>query len=137
MRFRAARLLVLSAVVVIVVIAFVFIWRVRSREAYGPAVALCPGPDRYGYTCEGAAAYTYIDATTPTGLVADDAVIRLDLPFPFVFYGREHSGDGRSEIVRDGCQTPGRVSVLWDGRSFVRALTTLNGELRIEWTAST
>jgi hypothetical protein len=50
-------------------------------------VALCPGPDRYGYTCEGAAAYAYIDAAMPTGLVADDAVARVDLPFPFVFYG--------------------------------------------------
>jgi hypothetical protein len=89
MRFRFVRLL-LPLVAVLVVIAFVFIWRARSREVYGPAVALCPGPDRYGYTCEGAAAYAYIDATTPTGLVADDGVIRLDLPFPFVFYGQTY-----------------------------------------------
>ncbi len=54
-------------------------------------MALCPGPDGYGYTCEGAAAYAYIDATTATNLFADDAVMRLDLPFPFTFYGEEHT----------------------------------------------
>lgn len=91
MRFRPGRLLVSLVVVMIVVLAFVIIWRARSDEAYGPAVALCPGPDRYGYTCEGAAAYVYIDATTPTGLVADDAVIRLNLPFPFLFYGTDYN----------------------------------------------
>jgi hypothetical protein len=86
MRFRATRLLVLPAVV-LVVIAFVLIWRVRSCEAYGPAIALLDVPER----CLG-------------GLIALDA-----------------DGDGRLEIVRDGCPTPGRVSVGWDGRAFVHA----------------
>ncbi len=87
--FRPVRYLV-PLLLLALVIAFVFIWRARSRESYGPAVALCPGPDRYGYTCESAAAYAYIDATTPTGLAADDAVIAVDLPFAFTFYGAEY-----------------------------------------------
>lgn len=87
MRLRAARLLIPLAVVILLVFAFVLFWRARSGEVYGPPVALCPGPDRYGYTCEGAAAYAYIDATTPTNLFADDEVARLALPFPFTFYG--------------------------------------------------
>ena len=91
MRFRPARLLFLLAVISLIAVAVVFFWRARSTAAYGPAVALCPGPDGYGYTCEGAAAYAYIDATTPTNLFADDAVARLDLPFPFTFYGAEHT----------------------------------------------
>lgn len=86
MRIRAARLLI-PVVLLLLVVAFVLIWRARSQPVYGPAVALCPGPDRYGYTCEGAAAYAYIDATTPVELFADDAVTRLELPFPFPFYG--------------------------------------------------
>jgi hypothetical protein len=87
MRANSARLLLFLAVVVIVTLAFVFIWRARSRAVYGPAVALCPGPDGYGYTCEGASAYAYIDAADLTGLFADDAVVQLDLPFTFTFYG--------------------------------------------------
>lgn len=89
LRFRLVRTLV-PLLLLAVVIAFVFIWRARSRESYGPAVALCPGPDRYGYTCENAAAYAYVDATTPTGLVADDAIVAVDLPFLFTFYGAEY-----------------------------------------------
>ena len=86
MRIRAARLLI-PVVLLVLVVAFVLIWRARSQPVYGPAVALCPGPDRYGYTCEGAAAYAYVDATTPIELFADDGVARLELPFPFPFYG--------------------------------------------------
>ncbi len=89
LRFRLVRYLV-PLLLLAVVIAFVFIWRARSRESYGPAVALCPGPDRYGYTCESAAAYAYVDATTPTGLAADDAVVAVELPFVFTFYGAEY-----------------------------------------------
>jgi len=32
---------------------------------------------------------------------------------------RDTDGDGLSEIVRDGCDTPGRVHVTWDGESFI------------------
>lgn len=59
----------------------------EGETTYGPAVALCPGPDQYGYTCEGAAGYAYVDATNDTGLYQDDGVTSLDLPFPFTFYG--------------------------------------------------
>ena len=90
MRIRAARYLVPLALL-IALIAFVFIWRARSQGEYGPAVALCPGPDRYGYTCEGGAAYAYVDATTPTGLAADDDFVRLELPFAFTFYGATYT----------------------------------------------
>jgi len=90
MRIRAARLLIPLALLVLLV-AFVIIWRARSQGVFGPAVALCPGPDRYGYTCEGGAAYAYVDAIAATGLLADDAVITLDLPFPFTFYGATYT----------------------------------------------
>jgi len=90
MRIRAARLLLPLAFLVLLV-AFVIIWRARSQGVFGPAVALCPGPDRYGYTCEGGAAYATIDATATIGLLADDAVIALPLPFPFTFYGATYT----------------------------------------------
>lgn len=117
MLFRPARLLLLLAVLVIIAVAFVFFWRARTTAAYGPAVALCPGPDGYGYTCEGAAAHAYIDATTPTNLFADDAVVRLELPFPFTFYGAEHTSvtaasngnlqfTTRSPLAFPSCLTP-------------------------------
>jgi hypothetical protein len=91
MFFRPARLLLILVVVGVLSLVAIFLWRARSTAAYGPAVALCPGPDGYGYTCDGAAAYAYIDATTPANLFADDGVARLDLPFPFTFYGAEHT----------------------------------------------
>lgn len=90
MRIRAARLLFPLALLFLLV-AFVLIWRARSQGVFGPAVALCPGPDRYGYTCEGGAAYAYIDAAAPVGLLADDAVLALALPFPFTFYGTTYT----------------------------------------------
>lgn len=90
MRLRAAWIL-LSSLALIVLIAFVLFWRARSQAAYGPAVALCPGPDHFGYVCEGGAAYAYIDATTPVDLIADDDVARLELPFPFTFYGATYT----------------------------------------------
>ena len=90
MRIRAARLL-LSLALLVLLVAFVLIWRARSQGVFGPAVDLCPGPDRYGYICEGGAAYAPIDAADATGLLADDAVITLDLPFPFTFYGATYT----------------------------------------------
>ncbi len=57
----------------------------------GPAVALCPGPDFYGYTCASGDAFAYIDATHDTQLYQDDGTITLDLPFPFVFYGTTYT----------------------------------------------
>ena len=32
---------------------------------------------------------------------------------------RDMDGDGRPELIRDGCETPGRLSVVWDGAAFV------------------
>lgn len=32
---------------------------------------------------------------------------------------RDGDGDGRPELIRDGCDRPGRVSVVWDGATFV------------------
>lgn len=91
MRSSLLRPLLFWLVIFLVALAFVFIWRARSSDVYGPAIALCPGPDHYGYACEGAAAYTYIDAATATGLYDDDATVQLDLPFPFIFYGAEYT----------------------------------------------
>ena len=91
MRTRPALLLVSLTAIVLVLVAFVLFVRARSGAAYGPAVAVCPGPDHYGYTCEDGNAYSYIDATTRLGLYADDAVARVDLPFEFTFYGNEYT----------------------------------------------
>jgi hypothetical protein len=32
---------------------------------------------------------------------------------------RDTDGDGRPELIRDGCETPGRLGVVWDGAAFV------------------
>ena len=32
---------------------------------------------------------------------------------------RDTDGDGRPELIRDGCETPGRRRVVWDGAAFV------------------
>lgn len=66
--------------------------RPRATQAeYGPAVALCPGPDSYGYTCATSSAFAYIDATHDTQLYALDGTIPLALPFPFTFYGTAYT----------------------------------------------
>jgi hypothetical protein len=64
-----------------------FVFRPRTRAAFGPAVALCPGPDQYGYSCQSGAAFAYLDAAQDTGLYEDDGIVSLPLPFPFRFYG--------------------------------------------------
>ncbi|MCA9919019.1 MAG: hypothetical protein KC445_13750, partial [Anaerolineales bacterium] len=68
-----------------------FVFRQDTEAAYGTAVALCPGPDLYGYTCDSGTAFAYIDATTDTFLYQDDGVTTLDLPFPFTFYGTTYT----------------------------------------------
>ena len=82
---RNRRLLLVPLILIVAIL--LFFWLRPETEAFGPAVALCPGPDLYGYTCDDAGGYAYIDATNDTGLYADDATITLDLPFPFTFYG--------------------------------------------------
>ncbi|GJM41707.1 MAG: hypothetical protein DHS20C20_19890 [Ardenticatenaceae bacterium] len=69
------------------VIILFFVLRRDTQAAYGTAVAFCPGPDLYGYTCDSGTAFAYIDATTDTFLYSDDGVVTLDLPFTFTFYG--------------------------------------------------
>ncbi|MEZ4594113.1 MAG: hypothetical protein R3D55_23675 [Chloroflexota bacterium] len=68
-----------------------FVFRQETEAAYGTAVALCPGPDLYGYTCDSGTAFAYIDATTDTFLYSDDGVTTLDLPFPVTFYGTTYT----------------------------------------------
>jgi hypothetical protein len=89
MRFRRSVFITLLLLAVIVV-SLVYLIR-RTRADFGPAAALCPGPDLYGYTCTGGAGFAYIDATQDTGLYADDGVITIELPFPFTFYGTTHT----------------------------------------------
>lgn len=67
--------------------AFFFLFRPDGQAAFGPAVAFCPGPDLFGYTCAGADGHAYVDATQDSGLTADDGFVTLSLPFPFDFYG--------------------------------------------------
>lgn len=66
--------------------------RPRDTQAeYGSAVALCPGPDSYGYTCTTGDGFAYIDATNDTQLYVEDGTISLPLPFPFTFYGTTYT----------------------------------------------
>lgn len=85
------RLLPWFFLLVTAVIVLFFVLRRDTQAAYGTAVALCPGPDLYGYTCDGGTAFAYIDATTDTFLYADDGAIALELPFPFTFYGTTYT----------------------------------------------
>lgn len=85
-RFWPWLLLLITAVIILF-----FVLRRDTQAAYGTAVALCPGPDLYGYTCDSGTAFAYIDATTDTRLYSDDGVTTLDLPFPFTFYGTTYT----------------------------------------------
>lgn len=82
---------IIFILVVVVVAALFFFWQRSGAADYGLPVALCPGPDLYGYTCENSAAYAYIDATNDTGLYILDGTIKLDLPFAFTFYGTPYT----------------------------------------------
>ncbi|MCP5099169.1 MAG: hypothetical protein GY943_26745 [Chloroflexi bacterium] len=81
------RLLFVLLIVITAVIALFFFLRRDTQAAFGSAVALCPGPDLYGYRCESGTGFSYIDATNDTHLYQDDGSIELELPFPFTFYG--------------------------------------------------
>lgn len=82
------RLVLLLLLVAAAVAVGFLLLRPRPLEAaYGAAVALCPGPDLYGYTCDSDAAVAYVDATNDTDVFTLDAVVTLALPFPFTFYG--------------------------------------------------
>ena len=85
------RRVILPILLLVVIGVFAFlVLRARGNEETGPALALCPGPDQYGYRCEPGAVFTYIDATNDTFLYSDDGIVVVDLPFPFTFYGSSY-----------------------------------------------
>jgi hypothetical protein len=86
-----ARLLFAVIFILVAGVFLTFFLRARRAVAYGPAVALCPGPDRYGYRCAAGAGHAYIAATTDSGLYTDDGLVKLALPFPFTFYGTSYT----------------------------------------------
>ena len=88
---RVIRRLVPVLLVIGVVALLFFIFRPNRGAAFGPAVALCPGPDLYGYTCASGTGFAYIDATEDTRLYQDEGTIELGLPFPFTFYGTTYT----------------------------------------------
>lgn len=88
---RRLPLIALLILLLLIVIALFFVLRNRGEAAVGPAIALCPGPDLYGYRCDSGNGYSYIDATHDTFLYADDGIISLDLPFAFTFYGTPYT----------------------------------------------
>jgi hypothetical protein len=87
----AARIFLLLLLLIILTGAIFFIFRRPAAAEFGPAVALCPGPDLYGYTCTGGDGFAAIDATNDTGLYADDNIVTIELPFVFTFYGTEYT----------------------------------------------
>ncbi|MCA9974334.1 MAG: hypothetical protein KC413_01235 [Anaerolineales bacterium] len=74
-----------------ILIVVFFVMRRDTRAEFGPAVALCPGPDAYGYTCEPGGGFAYIDATEDLFLYQDDGLLGVTLPFPFVYYGTTYT----------------------------------------------
>jgi hypothetical protein len=89
---RSPRVILISLVILLLIGAAVFLlWRPRGVAAYGPAVALCPGPDLYGYSCRSGAAYAYIDGRIDSELYEDDGIVTLELPFAFTFYGSTYN----------------------------------------------
>jgi hypothetical protein len=108
-----------------VAVALFFLIRGSTRADYGPAIALCPGPDQYGYLCESGEGYAYLDAATDTLLYEDDGTTQLDLPFPFTFYGTTYtavtaSSNGNLQFGSDNawfgneCMNGGPVSNMGD-----------------------
>lgn len=126
------RLLIFLFLLVAAGAGLFFLLRSGGAAAYGPAVAVCPGPDQYGYTCEEGASLQYVDATNDTQLYVDDGVVELDLPFPFTFYGTTYtsawaSTNGvlqfttQSEAFENGCLDQGpaaemgeMIAAYWD-----------------------
>ncbi|MCP4362799.1 MAG: hypothetical protein GY796_32745 [Chloroflexi bacterium] len=84
-------LLFLIIILLLAVASFIFIRQRLQAANYGPQTALCPGPDFYGYVCEGGTAVAYINATQDTQLYELDGVTAVNLPFPFTFYGTTYN----------------------------------------------
>ncbi len=112
-------------VLITAVILLFLIFRPDKGAAFGPAVALCPGPDLYGYTCAGGTGFAYIDATQDTGLYADEGTTEIALPFPFTFYGTPYTivNAGSNGVLQFGssnssfdnlCLTSGPVTGMGD-----------------------
>ncbi len=91
MRRRGRFLLLIFFLASVALALFLFLRPQPTEAEYGVPVALCPGPDLYGYTCADGSSYAYIDATTNTNLFILDGAVTLDLPFPFTFYGTTYT----------------------------------------------
>ena len=87
----AGKVVLFLGFLLLVGVALFFVFRRPAEAEFGPATAVCPGPDQFGYTCTTADGYAYIDATQDTGLYEDDGMISLELPFPFTFYGATYT----------------------------------------------
>lgn len=103
------RILLLLLFLAAVAVGFFFLFRPAGQAAFGPAIAFCPGPDFFGYTCAGAEGYAYVDATQDSGLRADDGFVSLALPFPFDFYGTAYETvqAGSNGVLQFGRQSAG------------------------------
>lgn len=85
---RIASFLLFGTAILLIVVLVV---RARAASRYGEALAICPGPDLYGYSCTTELTADYINATNDTFLYEDDGVIEIPLPFPFTFYGNSYN----------------------------------------------
>lgn len=81
------RLLLFLLVLLAIGVTVVLLVRGASGKQVGPPVAICPGPDEYGYQCTGEPLFEYVDASDDTMLHEDDSLVHLELPFSFTFYG--------------------------------------------------
>jgi hypothetical protein len=98
-------------------VASFFLFRPAGQAAFGPAIAFCPGPDLFGYSCAGADGYAYVDATQDSGLRLDDGFVTLVLPFPFNFYGATYETvqAGSNGVLQFGRQSAGYWNECLDG----------------------
>jgi len=85
------RLSLLIMILLLIGLTVAVVVRAWGGQEVGPPIAICPGPDGYGYVCESGLTLQYIDATVDTLLYEDDDLVALDLPFTFTFYGTEYN----------------------------------------------